>query len=170
MQFRDSIAKNNLDLRVIDLAHLACEGLGIPLPDPTDYGNMMWGHFEKFIWLMKPEAIADLMTALLPTMMDAMPAWMVSMMRGIRHVPGGMGMLGAMMPAVMPKMMPALMPQVMPAMIDEVLHRVGELPDDMAYLIPRLLPPTMDNLLPNMLPLMMPYFMPNMKDYIINKL
>ncbi|MEG2262595.1 MAG: FAD-binding and (Fe-S)-binding domain-containing protein [Raoultibacter sp.] len=170
VQFRDSIMKNNLDLRVVDLAHLACEGLGIPLPDPTDYGNMMWGHFEKFIWLMKPEAIADLMTTLLPTIMDAMPAWMVSIMRGVRHVPGGMSLLGAMMPTMMPKMMPALMPRVMPAMIDEVLHRVGELPDDMAYLIPRLLPPTMDNLLPNMLPLMMPYFMPNMKDYIVNKL
>jgi Fe-S oxidoreductase/FAD/FMN-containing dehydrogenase len=170
VQFRDSVAKKNIPMEVIDLAHLAMDGLGIAHPDPTAYSNEMWGYFEKFIWLMKPESISDIMATLLPEMMKAMPAGMVPMMKVARAVPGGLSMMGAMMPKMMPGMMPAMMPKVMPAMLAEVSRRVGPLPEDMEALMPELLPETMDALLPNMLPLIFDDFVPKMLAYIKNDL
>lgn len=170
VQFRDSVAKKDIPMEVVDLAHLAMDGLGIAHPDPTAYANEMWGYFEKFIWLMKPESIADIMVALLPDMMKAMPGGMVPMMKVARSVPGGLAMMGKMMPRMMPAMMPAMMPKVMPAMLAEVSRRVGPLPDDMEALMPDLLPETMDALLPNMLPLVIPDLLPPMLDYIQHRL
>ncbi|MHB1340502.1 MAG: FAD-binding and (Fe-S)-binding domain-containing protein [Coriobacteriia bacterium] len=170
VQFRDSVAKKDIPMEVIDLAHLAMDGLGIPHPDPTAYANEMWGYFEKFIWLMKPESITDIMVTMLPDMMKAMPSGMVPMMKAARALPGGLALMGKMMPAMMPKMMPAMMPKVMPAMIAEVSRRVGPLPEDMEALMPTLLPETMDALLPNMLPLIMDDFVPKMLDYIKREL
>ena len=170
VQFRDSVAKKGIPMEVVDLAHLAMDGLGISHPDPTAYSNEMWGYFEKFIWLMKPESIADIMVALLPQMMDAMPGGMVPMMKVARVVPGGLSLMGKMMPAMMPRMMPAMMPRVMPAMLEEVSRRVGKLPEDMEELMPDLLPKTMDALLPNMLPLVIPDLLPKMLDHIKNEL
>jgi hypothetical protein len=170
VQFRDSIDKKDIPMEVIDLAHLAMDGLGIPHEDPTPYALEMWGYFEKFIWLMKPESIMDIMVTLLPEMMKAMPGGMVPMMKAARAVPGGLALMGAMMPAMMPKMMPAMMPRVMPAMLAEVSRRVGPLPEDMEALKPDLLPKTMDALLPNMLPLIMDDFVPRMLDYIKKEL
>lgn len=166
VQLRDSIDKKDIPVEVIDLAHLAMDGLGIAHEDPTPYAKEMWGYFEKFIWLMKPESITSIMVALLPDMMRAMPAGMVPMMKAARRIPGGLAMMGKMMPAMMPKMMPAMMPKVMPAMLTEVSRRVGPLPEDMEELMPDLLPQTMDALLPNMLPLIMDDFVPQMLQYI----
>ncbi|MBN2848148.1 MAG: FAD-binding oxidoreductase [Coriobacteriia bacterium] len=170
VQFRDSIDKKDIPMEVIDLAHLAMDGLGIPHEDPTPYALEMWGYFEKFIWLMKPESIMDIMVTLLPDMMKAMPGGMVPMMKAARAIPGGLALMGKMMPAMMPKMMPAMMPKVMPAMLAEVSRRVGPLPEDMEALMPDLLPKTMDALLPNMLPLIMDDFVPKMLDYIKKEL
>ncbi len=170
VQFRDSIAKKDIPMEVVDLAHLAMDGLGIAHPDPSAYANEMWGYFEKFIWLMKPESITDIMVTLLPEMMKAMPTGMLPMMKAARAVPGGLAAMGAMMPAMMPKMLPAMMPKVMPAMLVEVSRRVGPLPEDMEALMPSLLPETMDALLPNMLPLIMDDFVPKMLEYVKNEL
>ncbi|MBN2248199.1 MAG: FAD-binding oxidoreductase [Coriobacteriia bacterium] len=169
VQFRDSIDKKDIPMEVLDLAHLAMDGLGIAHADPTPYAMEMWGHFEKFIWLMKPESITDIMVALLPDMMKAMPPAMLPMMRAARAVPGGLALMGKMMPSMMPRMMPAMMPKVMPAMLAEVSRRVGQLPEDMEELMPDLLPKTMDALLPNMLPLIMDDFLPKMLCYIKNE-
>jgi Fe-S oxidoreductase len=166
VQLRDSIDKKDIPMEVIDLAHVAMDGLGIAHEDPSPYAKEMWGHFEKFIYLMKPEAITSLMVALLPDMMKAMPAGMVPMMKAARAVPGGLKAMGAMMPLMMPKMMPSMMPKVMPAMLAEVSRRVGPLPEDMEALMPDLLPKTMDALLPNMLPLIIDDFVPKMLCYI----
>ncbi len=170
VQFRDSVAKKDIPMEVIDLAHLAMDGLGIAHPDPTAYANELWGYFEKFIWLMKPESISDIMTTLLPEMMKAMPTGMVPMMKAARAIPGGLSLMGKMMPLMMPKLMPGMMPKVMPAMLAEVSKRVGPLPEDMEALMPTLLPETMDALLPNMMPLIYDSFVPKMLEYIKNDL
>ncbi len=170
VQFRDSIDKKDIPMEVIDLAHLAMDGLGIPHKDPTPYALEMWGYFEKFIWLMKPESITSIMVALLPEMMKAMPAGMVPMMKAARAIPGGLTVMGKLMPVMMPKLMPAMMPKVMPAMLAEVSQRVGPLPEDMEALMPELLPQTMDALLPNMVPLIMDDFVPKMLCYIQHEL
>ncbi len=166
VQLRDSRDKKEIPVEVIDLAHVAMDGLGIAHEDPSPYAAEMWGYFEKFIYLMKPESITDIMVTLLPDMMKAMPAGMVPMMKAARAIPGGLAMMGKMMPMMMPGMMPAMMPKVMPAMLAEVSRRVGPLPEDMEELMPDLLPKTMDALLPNMLPLIMDDFVPKMLAYI----
>lgn len=170
VQLRDSADKKDIPMEVIDLAHVAMDGLGIAHADPSPYAKEMWGYFEKFIYLMKPEAITSIMVSLLPEMMKAMPAGMVPMMKVARAIPGGLTAMGAMMPAMMPKMMPAMMPKVMPAMLAEVSRRVGPLPEDMEELMPDLLPKTMDALLPNMLPLIIDDFVPKMLCYIKHEL
>jgi len=170
VQLRDSVVKNGMNIPVVDLAHVAAEALGIEVADPTEYSMEMWGYFEKFIWLMKPDSIADIMVTLLPEMMKAMPAGMVPMMKAARAIPGGLGLMGTMMPVLMPKLMPGMMPKVMPAMLAEVSRRVGPLPEDMEALMPKLLPKTMDALLPNMLPPIFDDFVPQMLDYIKREL
>lgn len=172
VQLRDSIDKNGMgeDIEVIDLAHVVADALGVSYEDPTEYAREMWGYFEKFIWLMKPESIADIMVVLLPDMMKAMPTGMIPMMKMARAIPGGLKLMGAMMPKMMPMLMPGMMPKVMPAMLAEVSRRVGPLPEDMEALMPDLLPETMDHLLPNMLPLVIPHLLPKMLEYIKNDL
>ena len=170
VQLRDSAEKNGIDLPVDDLARILMEGLGLHIESSTPASLEMWGYFEKFIYLMKPEAMADLMAALLPQMMAAMPAGMVPMMKAARAVPGGLSVMEKMMPAMMPMLMPALMPKVMPAMLAEVSRRVGPLPEDMEALMPGLLPQTMEALMPNMLPLLVPHITPKMIDYIRTEL
>jgi Fe-S oxidoreductase/FAD/FMN-containing dehydrogenase len=170
VQLRDSAEKNGIDLPVDDLARVLMEGLGLHIDSSSANSLLMWGYFEKFIYLMEPEAMADLMAALLPEMMQAMPAGMVPLMKTARAIPGGLTLMGKMMPAMMPMLLPGIMPKVMPAMLAEVSRRVGPLPEDMEALMPDLLPKTMDALMPNMLPLLIPHITPRMIAYIHTEL
>jgi len=170
VQLRDSAEKNGIDLPVDDLARVLMEGLGLHIESSSANSLLQWGYFEKFIYLMKPEAMANLMAALLPEMMAAMPGGMVPMMKAARAIPGGLSLMAKMMPTMMPMLLPGIMPKVMPAMLAEVSRRVGPLPDDMEELMPDLLPKTMDALMPNMLPLLIPYIVPEMIGYIRTEL
>ena len=71
VQFRVTADKTGRDMPIIDLAHLAADGLGIELPDPTEYAMELWGTFEAMIYLLKPEAMAGFMAGLLPEMIEA---------------------------------------------------------------------------------------------------
>lgn len=166
VQLRDSNEKNQLDLKITDLARFVMEGLGYHIEDKTDYSMEMWGYFEKFILLMKPEVFADIMAALFKPMMANMPPGMVPMMKAMKHTPGGLNVMEKLMPTLMPKLVPDIMPKVMPEMLEEVSRRVGPLPEDMEKLMPDLLPKTMDALMPNMLPQIIPYITPRMIQYI----
>lgn len=170
VQLRDSNSKNKLDLQITDLARFVMEGLGYHIEDKTDYSLEMWSYFEKFIVLMNPEVLADVMASLLKPMMENMPAGMVPMMKAMKHTPGGLNMMAKMMPTLMPKLVPEIMPKVMPEMLAEVSRRVGPLPDDMEQLMPDLLPKTLDALMPNMLPLIIPHITPRMIEYIKTEL
>jgi hypothetical protein len=166
VQLRDSAVKNDMDMPVTDLARFVMGGLGYDIKDQTAYSNEMWGYFEKFIWLMKPEALADLMASLFPQMMKAMPAGMVPVMKSMKYVPGGLDLMEKMMPAMFPMLMPSIMDKVMPDMLDEVSRRVGPIPQDMSDLMPDLLPETMGELMPKMLPLLIPLVTPRMIAYV----
>jgi len=170
VQLRDSADKNGIDLPVDDLARVLMEGLGLHIDSSSANSLLQWGYFEKFIYLMEPEAMADPMAALLPEMMAAMPAGMVPMIKAARAIPGGLALMSKMMPVMMPMLVPGIMPKVMPAMLAEVSRRVGPLPDDMEALMPDLLPKTMDALMPNMLPLLIPFITPKMMAYVRNDL
>jgi len=164
VQLRDSARKNGMDIKVDDLARVVAQGLGYEIEGSSDVSLEMWGYFEKFIYLMKPESMADLMAALFPQMMAAMPLGMAPMMRAMRRVPGGYAMMKRMMPIMFPMLVPGIMPKVMPDMLAEVSRRVGPLPEDMEALMPDLLPQTMDALMPNLLPQLIPLIVPKMID------
>jgi Fe-S oxidoreductase/FAD/FMN-containing dehydrogenase len=170
VQLRDSNSKNNLDLQITDLARFVMQGLGYQIEDKSEYSLKMWGYFEKFILLMKPEVLADIMSKLFKPMMENMPPGMVSMMKAMKYTPGGLNLMSKMIPTLMPKLVPDIMPKVMPEMLEEVSLRVGPLPEDMEELMPDLLPKTMDALMPNMLPLIIPHITPKMIEYIKDQL
>lgn len=166
VQLRASAKANNMDIPITDLARFIAQGLGFETEDKTEYSLEMWGYFEKFIVLMYPENMAKLMGALLPQMFANMPPGMVPMMTVMKYIPGGLALMGKMMPIMMPMLVPGIMPKVMPDMLAEVSRRVGPLPKDMEELMPDLLPKTMDSLMPNMLPLIVPHIIPRMLEYI----
>jgi hypothetical protein len=70
------------------------------------------------------------------------------------------------MPLMFPAMAPGILGKVMPDMIREVEAVMGEMPADMAELIPGLLPKTMDSLMPTYLPQLIPYLVPLFVDYV----
>lgn len=166
VQLRTAAKTNNMDIPITDLARFIAKGLGFETEDKTEYSMEMWGYFEKFILLMYPENMAKLMGALLPQMFANMPPGMVPMMNAMKYVPGGLTLMGKMMPLMMPMLVPGVMPKVMPDMLAEVSRRVGPLPKDMEELMPDLLPKTMDSLMPNLLPLIVPFITPMMLEYI----
>jgi Fe-S oxidoreductase len=166
VQLRVTAEHNGVDMPVKDLASLAMRGLGYDIPDSTPEALEAWGPFEKFIDLMHPEQMTDLMERVFPQMFAAMPAPLSWGMQWMKKVPGGLKLMKVTMPYMLPILLPILMPKVMPAMIEQVEILTGPLPDFMVEQMPTLLPETMDALMPNMLPLMKPYLMPRMLDYV----
>jgi Fe-S oxidoreductase/FAD/FMN-containing dehydrogenase len=159
VQLRITMDKTDRDMPVIDLGHLAAEGLGMSLPNPTAYALEQWRTFEAMIWLLKPEAMAELMEELFPQMVDAMPLGMGGMMRAVGRMGSfGGAVLGAMkplFPVLFPLLMPGMMPKVMPDMLAAVEKRVP-MPDYMKEQMPDLLPMAMNHLMPKMLPAVVP--------------
>lgn len=166
VQLRTAAKANDMDIPITDLARFIAKGLGFETEDKTAYSLEMWGYFEKFILLMYPENMAKVMGAMFPQMFANMPLGMVPMMKAMKYIPGGLALMGKMMPVMMPMLVPRIMPKVMPDMLAEVSRRVGPLPKDMEELMPDLLPQTMDSLMPNLLPQLVPFITPLMIKYI----
>jgi Fe-S oxidoreductase/FAD/FMN-containing dehydrogenase len=163
-QMRVSADVNHQTMPVKDLAALAAKGLGIELPDPTEYALEMWGVFDKVITLMKTENMAKLMTMLIPTMIKALPLPLRGMM-GMAKVPGLDKLMARLMPAMMPLLMPLLMPKVMPDMLAEIEKMIA-MPEHMRRQMPDLMPRTMDSMLPHVLPEIARRVTPAMIGYI----
>ncbi len=170
VQLRDSVDKNDMPLQIDDLARVVAEAAGYEIPETTAFSLYMWGYFDKFIILLEPANMAKFMTRIFPQMMDAMPAGMKPMMKSMKHVPGGLAMMEKMMPLMFPMMIDGIMAKVMPDMVREVEDYIGEMPPDMADLIPGLLPQTLDSLMPTYLPQLIPHVTPLMIDYIREKM
>ncbi len=166
VQLRDSNIKNDLGLKIDDLARVVAQAAGYDIPESTEISMYYWSYFEKFIELMKPENMAQLMTQVFPQMMDAMPLGMDSMMRGMKHVPGGLDLMEKLMPTMFPYLAPGILGKVMPDLITAVENYIGEMPADMADLMPELLPKTMDSLMPTYLPELIPFLTPKFIDYV----
>jgi Fe-S oxidoreductase len=166
VQLRDSNVKNGLGLHVDDLARVVAEAAGYDIATQDEFSLYMWGYFEKFIILMKPENMARFMTRIFPQMMDAMPIGMKPMMLAMRGVPGGLSMVEKMMPLMFPAMAPGILGRVMPDMVEEVAAVMGEMPQDMSDLMPDLLPKTMESLMPTYLPQLIPHLVPLFVEYL----
>jgi hypothetical protein len=170
VQFRVTADKTGSNMKVIDLAHLACDGAGIEHLDPTPYALEMWGVFEAMINLLKPEEMAVFMADLLPEMIEAMPEPFRGMMKMVKASPGPVrdamiAMMKPMMPFLFPRLLPGMMPKVMPDMLAGVSERI-DMPREMEEQMPDLMPAAMENLMPKMLPEVIPYFMPRMEAYL----
>lgn len=158
------------DIPVKDLASFAAKGLGIDFPDSTQECLNIWAVFFRMIELMEPKNMGALMVELFPSMFAAMPKPMVSMMKAMKYVPGGLSMMRIMMPKMMPMMMPMIMPKVFPDMVEAVRKRVSPMPKEMEEQMPELLDKTMEMLLPKLLPQVIPYIIDPMIGYIKEKL
>lgn len=173
VQFRVTARKTGTPMPIVDLAHIAADGLGIEHADPTEYAMELWGTFEAMILLLKPEAMAEFMAELLPEMIDAMPQPFRGMMKWLKGTSPAvrkpmLAVMRPVMPILFPILMPGMMPKVMPAMLAKVEEKVP-MPPHMKEQMPDLMPQAMDNLLPKMLPLIIPHFMPRMEAYLNGK-
>ncbi len=166
VQLRDSVEKNELDLKIDDLARVVAEAAGHDIPTSEAQTSYMWGLFDTFIRLMAPEEMASFMSRIFPQMVAAMPAGMGPMMRVMIKLPGGPALMSKMMPLLFPKMAPGILAKVMPDMIAEVQDFMGEMPPDMDALMPDLLPKTMDALMPTYLPQLIPHLVPRFIAYL----
>lgn len=166
VQLRDSADKLGLPLEIDDLARVTAVAAGHDIPKSDVYTSYMWGYFDKFIRLMDRKAMAEFMVPLFGAMVDAMPAGMGPMMRAMAQLPGGPALMAKMMPVLFPRMAPAIMGKVMPQMIELVEAFMGEMPPDMAELMPELLPKTMGSLMPTYIPELVPYLVPLFIEYL----
>jgi Fe-S oxidoreductase/FAD/FMN-containing dehydrogenase len=166
-QFRVSADVNHQKMPVKDLAALAAQGLGINLPDSTDYVLELWAVLDKVITLMQTENMAKLMTMLIPSMIRALPLPLRGMMQ-LAKVPVLDKLMAAMMPGLMPLLMPILMPKVMPEMLGKIESMIA-MPDQMRKQMPDLMPKVMDNMMPHVLPEIAKIVTPAMIGYIKTK-
>jgi Fe-S oxidoreductase/FAD/FMN-containing dehydrogenase len=168
-QLRVTKEKKDIPVKIQDLGTFACRALGKEFSDPSPEVAKQWAVFEKMIALMTPEGFAELMSAMWPELLDAMPLGMGKMMRFI----GKLGFVGDVMFAVMkpvfpvlfPRLLPGMMPKVMPTMLDRVAKAVP-MPDYMAEQMPDMMPKIMDNLMPKMLPDVVPLAVPKMVAFL----
>ncbi|MEN8129275.1 MAG: FAD-binding and (Fe-S)-binding domain-containing protein [Pseudomonadota bacterium] len=171
LQFRVTAKKAGIDLPIIDLAHIAAEGLGVSLPDPTDYALEQWKTFEAMIKLLKPAAMAEFMAGLLPQMIEVMPQPFRGMMKWMKNTaPTAMRdamlrMMRPMMPVLFPRLLPGMMPKMMPDML-KAMEKVVPMPQYLKEQMPELMPEVMGNLLPKMLPEVIPHLVPRMEAYL----
>jgi Fe-S oxidoreductase/FAD/FMN-containing dehydrogenase len=170
VQFRVTANKVGIDLPIIDLAHIAAEGLGIKLPDPTENALRQWQTFDAMIKLLKPEPMAEFMASLLPQMIDAMPQpfqgvmkWTKASSPTLRNA--SMSLMKPMLPSLFPRLLPGMMPKLMPDMLLAMEQRVP-MPDYMKEQMPELMPQVMQNLMPKMLPEVIPHFIPKLEAYM----
>jgi hypothetical protein len=89
-QLRVSAEATHSPVEVVDLAHFAAEALGMQLPDPHPEVRAQWAVFEAMIKLMTPEGFAQLMGAMWPELVDAMPLGMGKMMRAMGKADGAL--------------------------------------------------------------------------------
>ncbi len=146
----------------------AASRLGFEIPDPHPEVQRQWAVFEAMIALMTPEGFAQLMGAMLPELIDAMPFGMGHMMRAMGKIPGALNLMKPMFPVLFPRLLPKMMPQVMPT----ILKLVGEsipMPDYMREQMPELMPKVMDNLMPHMIKDVVPLVTQPMVDCLRGK-
>ena len=164
-QLRVSAEKKQIPVEVVDLARFAASALGYELPDPNPEVQRQWAVFEAMIALMTPQGFADLMGAMWPELIDAMPFGMGPMMRLMGKIPGALKMMKPIFPVLFPRLLPLMMPKVMPMMLQRVAERVP-MPDYMKDQMPELMPKVMENLMPHMIGGVVPLVTQPMIDYL----
>jgi Fe-S oxidoreductase/FAD/FMN-containing dehydrogenase len=167
-QLRVSARKKNVPVEVVDLARFASSKLGFDFPDPHPEIQAQWAVFEAMIDLMTPKGFADLMGAMWPELIEAMPFGMGKMMRFMGKIPGALNMMKPVFPILFPRLLPMMMPKVMSTMLERVAERIP-MPVYMREQMPTLMPKVMDNLMPHMIDEVVPLVTQPMIDYLRGK-
>ena len=170
VQFRVAADKAGIDLPIVDLANIANEGLGIKLPDPTEFTLEQWRTFEAMIKLLKPDRMADFMATMLPQMIGAMPQPFQGVMKWTKATSPNLrnamlGLMKPMLPALFPRLLPGMLPKLMPDML-QAMEQWVPMPDYMKEQMPEMMPSVMQNLMPKMLPEVIPHFVPKLEAYL----
>ena len=124
-----------------------------------------WAVFDAMIVLLTPQCFAELMSAMWPELVDAMPLGMGKMMRIMGKIPGALGLMKPTFPILFPRLLPKMMPKVMPVMLKRVAERIP-MPDYMAEQMPELMPKVMNNLMPHMMGDLVPLVTQPLIDYL----
>jgi len=167
-QFRVSAQKKKVPVEIMDLARFASSALGYEFPDPRPEVQAQWAVFEAMINLMTPKGFADLMGAMWPELIAAMPFGMGRMMRLMAKIPGALETMKPLFPVLFPRLLPLMMPKVMPTMLEKVAERVP-MPDYMREQMPTLMPKVMENLMPHMIGQVVPLVTQPLIDYLKTK-
>ncbi len=164
-QLRVTAEKKDLPIEVEDLARFAASRLGYDFPDPQSEVLAQWAVFEVMIALMTPEGFAELMCAMWPELIDAMPFKMGPMMRLMGKAPGALNMMKPLFPVLFPKLLPMMLPKVMPVLLERVAARIP-MPDYMNEQMGDMMPKVMGNLMPHMIGDVVPLITVPMIEYL----
>jgi len=173
-QLRVGAKENGQQVPIRDFTAVVAESLGYEPRDTTDNVHYMWGVFEKAIMAMTVEGMVEMMGAMMPEVMQAMPGVMQKAMDRVAAMPSvvqepTLAAMEKMMPAMMPSMMPGMMPKLMPRVIELMKEMIPDMPPSMEEMLPDLLPKVMDKIMPPMLPEAAPKIAPIMTGFLRNK-
>jgi len=111
-------------VRVLDFSDIVAEALGYEVSDPTHTVLDAWDVFGTAIDIMTVDGMADMMSKMMPEIMEAMPGVMKRMMGVMTAMPA---LLRQPMLSMMEKMIPVLMPRLLPSMLPALMPRSLEL-------------------------------------------
>ena len=173
VQLRVGARASKSKVRVMDWSDVVAEALGYEQSDPTHSVLDAWDVFGTAIDLMTVEGMDDMMTRMMPEVMDAMPSYMKRMMGMMKAMPGPVRepmftMMEKMVPFLMPKLLPSMLPALMPRAIELMKEAIPNMPPVMEQMLPDMMPEVMATIMPPMMPGLAPRLAPKMTAYLRN--
>ncbi len=156
VQLRVGGRSSGVEVPVLDFSDLVVKALGYASEDTTEHVHKAWAVFDKAIKAMTPNGIVDMMSRMLPEIVDSMPSVMAGMMKGIGRLPSGVkdptfASMEKMMPTLMPMLFGGMMPKLMPKANQLMLEMIPDMPQTMKDQLPEMLPYIMARIMPTMM-------------------
>lgn len=174
VQLRVGARAGNSPVRVLDFSDVVAEALGYQVEDPTHTVLDAWDVFGTAINIMTVDGMADMMSRMMPEIMEAMPSMMKRMMGMMTAMPPFLrhpmlAMMEKMIPVLMPSLLPSMLPSLMPKAIELMKEAIPNMPPVMESMLPEMLSEVMAAIMPPMLPRVAPLVAPKMTAYLENR-